>query len=63
MTGKSVWSRLTGSRWRHVLTLLPLGVLVGLLVGWGFDDLVFGVLVGGVFGAAFGLLFAVRNPK
>ena len=56
-------SGLSSSRWRHLLTLIPLGALVGLAVGWAFDDLAFGVLVGIGFGTAFGLLLAVRNPK
>ena len=55
-------SRLSTSRWRHIVSLVPLGLLVGLAVGWIFRDLLFGVLVGGGLGIAFGLLLAVRNP-
>jgi len=44
------------------VSLVPLGLLVGLAVGWIFRDLLFGVLVGGGLGIAFGLLLAVRNP-
>ncbi len=56
-------SRLFASRWRHVLFLVPLGLLVGLAVGGIFRDLLFGVVVGGGMGAAFGLLLALRNPR
>lgn len=56
-------SRLLASRWRHVLLLIPLGLTIGLAIGWIFRDLVFGVAVGGGMGAAFGLLLAVRNPR
>jgi len=58
-----VGSSLFASRWRHVLFLVPLGLLVGLAVGWIFQDLIFGVAVGGGMGAAFGLLLALRNPR
>ena len=51
------------SRWRHVLFLLPLGLVIGLAIGWIFEDLLFGVLMGGGMGVAFGLLLAVRNPR
>ena len=56
-------SRLAASRWRHVLFLLPSGLLIGLAVGWIFEDLIFGVAVGGGMGVAFGLLLALRNPR
>jgi len=42
--------------------MLPLGALVGLIVGWLFKDLLFGVAVGCGLGVLFGLLLAVRNP-
>ena len=58
-----MWSRLSGSRWRHIAILIPMGLAIGLAVGLIFQDLVFGVLAGGGMGAAFGLLLAVRNPK
>jgi len=51
------------SRWRHLLFLLPLGLAIGLAVGWIFEDLLFGVAVGGGMGVAFGLLLALRNPR
>jgi len=54
--------KLASSRWRHLLTMLPLGALVGLIVGWLFKDLLFGVAVGCGLGVLFGLLLAVRNP-
>jgi len=46
-----------------VLFLVPLGLAIGLAVGWIFRDLLFGVAVGGGMGAAFGLLLALRNPS
>jgi len=58
-----VRGRLASSRWRHVLFLVPLGLAIGLAVGWIFRDLLFGVAVGGGMGAAFGLLLALRNPS
>ena len=51
------------SRWRHLLTLVPLGAGVGLIIGWIFRDVLYGLGVGTAFGAAFGLMFALRNPK
>jgi len=36
--------------------------MIGLAVGWIFQDLLFGVAVGGALGVAFGLLLALRNP-
>ena len=56
-------SSLSTSRWRHVLFLIPLGLLIGLAVGWIFQDLLFGVAVGGGMGVAFGLLLSLRNPR
>lgn len=55
--------RVTGSRWRHALILVPLGAGIGLVVGLLFQDVAFGVGVGAAFGAGFGFLFAVRNPR
>ena len=56
-------NRLRSSRWRHVLTMLPLGAAIGLVIGLIFRDLLFGVGVGAALGCAFGLLLAVRNPS
>jgi len=56
-------SRFAVSRWRHLSLLLPLGGGIGLLIGLIFRDLEFGVLVGVGFGALYGLLFAIRNPR
>ena len=56
-------SKLFASRWRHVLVLIPLGLAIGLAIGWIFRDPVFGVAVGGGMGVAFGLLLALRNPR
>jgi hypothetical protein len=56
-------SSLRSSRWRHVLFMLPLGVVIGLAVGAIFRDLLFGIGVGAALGALFGLLLAIRNPK
>jgi hypothetical protein len=58
-----VWGRLVVSRWRHLLFLFPCGLLIGLVVGWIFRDLLFGVAVGSGMGVAFGLLLALRNPR
>jgi len=55
--------KLSTSRWRHLLILIPLGLGIGLAVGWIFRDLAFGVAVGGILGAAFGFLLALRNPR
>jgi hypothetical protein len=51
------------SRWRHALILIPLGAVVGLVVGILFRDVAFGVGVGAAFGVGLGLLFAARNPR
>lgn len=43
--------------------LLPLGVAVGAVAGFGFGDVLFAVGVGAAFGTAFGLLLAWRAPN
>lgn len=55
-------NKLTRSRFRHLLFLLPLGAGIGLLIGLVFGDLKFGVLVGTGFGTAYALLLTIRNP-
>jgi len=54
-------SNLLASRWKHVIRLLPMGAIVGLVIGYLFHDLLYGLLVGCVFGGLLGLLFVVRN--
>jgi len=56
-------NRLLASRWRHVLFLVPLGLLIGAIAGWAFRDFLFGVGVGGVLGCFFGLLLVLRSPR
>ena len=55
-------NKLTRSRFRHLLFLLPLGAGIVLLIGLIFGDLKFGVLVGTGFGTAYALLLIIRNP-
>jgi hypothetical protein len=43
--------------------LVPLGTAVGALGGLVWDDFLVGIAVGAGFGAAFGLLLALRNVK
>lgn len=50
-------------RWRHLVVLVPLGVAVGAVAGFGFGDVLFAVGVGAAFGTAFGLLLAWRAPN
>ncbi len=49
------------SRARHFLILLPAGLVVGVLVGWAFNDVLFGLAVGPTLGALFAMLFALRG--
>ena len=56
-------TKLSASRWRHLLILVPLGALVGLFIGWLFKDILYGVGIGVAFGVVFGLMFAFRNPS
>ena len=51
-------TKLSTSRWRHLLILVPLGTLVGLFMGWLFKDILYGVGIGLAFGVVFGLMFA-----
>lgn len=55
-------SRFPNSRWKHLVRLVPLGAVVGLVFGYLFQDLLYGLFVGCVFGFLLGLMFAARNP-
>ena len=54
-------NRLLVSRWKHLIRLIPMGVFVGLVTGYFFEDILYGLLIGGLFGLLLGLMFAVRN--
>ena len=54
-------SRLLASRWKHLIRLIPMGAVVGLIAGYFFEDILYGLLIGCVFGALLGLMFAARN--
>jgi len=56
-------SRFRTSRLRHLALLIPLGTIVGLLVGLAFNDLLFGLGAGAGLGLLFGILLTVRNPS
>lgn len=49
------------SRWKHLIRLIPMGAIIGLGFGYLFQDVLYGLLVGCVFGVLLGLMFAVRN--
>ena len=53
--------RLLNSRWKHLIRLIPMGAGVGLVFGYLFQDVLYGLLIGCVFGFLLGLMFAVRN--
>lgn len=55
--------RLPASRWKHLIRLVPLGAVVGLVVGFLFQDLAYGLLAGSVIGFLFGIMLAIRNPS
>lgn len=46
---------------RHARILLPLGLVVGALVGLAFDDVPFGVAVGAGLGALLTAVFALHT--
>jgi len=50
-------------RWKHLVTLLPLGLAVGAIAGAIWHDLAFGLVAGAGFAVFYGLIFALRNPK
>ncbi|MBU1050163.1 hypothetical protein KKG90_09100 [Candidatus Bipolaricaulota bacterium] len=54
---------LPNSRWKHLVRLIPLGAIVGLVVGYFFHDILFGLAIGCIFGMLLGLMFAVRNAQ
>ena len=56
-------SKLLASRWRHLVRLIPLGAVVGLVLGLLFQDFLYGILVGCTLGLLFGLMLVVRNPS
>jgi RsiW-degrading membrane proteinase PrsW (M82 family) len=55
--------RLQLGRWKHLVTLLPLGLALGTIGGLVGRDLLFGVAVGAGFAVLYGLLFALRNVQ
>ena len=56
-------SKLLASRWKHLIRLVPLGAVVGLVFGYMFKDVLYGLSAGCVIGLLFGLLMVVRNPS
>jgi len=56
-----MFSKFVHSRARHVLILIPLGLIVGTVVGALFNDVLFGLLAGFVLGLLFSGLFALRT--
>lgn len=56
-----MWRRLLRGKARHFVFLLPMGLVVGALVGIGFHDVLFGLAVGAVLGLAFTLLFTLQT--
>ena len=56
-----MFRRLMSSRWKHLVRLISLGAIVGLVVGYFFQDIRYGLLVGCVFGLLLGFMFSIRN--
>jgi RsiW-degrading membrane proteinase PrsW (M82 family) len=50
-------------RWKHLATLLPLGLALGAIGGLIGHELLFGIAVGAGFAVFYGLLFALRNVQ
>ena len=46
-----------------MIRLVPLGAVVGLVFGYMFKDVLYGLSAGCVIGLLFGLLMVVRNPS
>ena len=59
----SVLNKLLNSRWKHLIRLVPLGAVVGLVFGYVFKDVLYGLSAGCVIGLLFGLMLVVRNPS
>jgi len=56
-----MWRRLLQGRARHFVLLLPMGLVVGAVVGVGFHDVLFGLAVGAIFGLALALLLTLQT--
>ncbi len=56
-------SRRSLGRWKHLVTLLPLGIAVGAIGGLVWHDLIYGLAVGAGFAVFYGLIFALRNVR
>ncbi len=53
--------RLLTGKGKHFMLLLPMGLVIGALVGVGFHDVLFGLAVGAIFGFALALLFTLQT--
>ncbi|MCD6136562.1 hypothetical protein J7J63_07630 [Candidatus Bipolaricaulota bacterium] len=53
--------RLLRGKGKHFMLLLPMGLVIGALVGVGFHDVLFGLTVGAIFGLALALLFTLQT--
>jgi len=60
MKMRTIVQRLARSRLKHVVVLVPMGLLVGTAVGAAFGDALFGVLAGLAIGIVLGGLFSLR---
>ena len=56
-----MWRNLLRGRTRHFAILLPMGIVVGAVVGVGFHDVLFGLAAGAIFGLALGLLLTLQT--
>ncbi len=56
-----MWRKLLQGRARHFTILLAMGLIVGVLVGVGFQDVLFGLAAGVVIGLALALLFSLQT--
>ncbi|MEA3238979.1 MAG: hypothetical protein U9Q94_04260 [Candidatus Bipolaricaulota bacterium] len=56
-----MWRNLLRGRARHFVLLLPMGLVVGAVVGVGFHDVLFGLAAGAIFGLALGLLLTLQT--